>query len=181
MRSLKSGALIVAALAAVGMPVLPMQAAGDHEQQLIVTFESDVNERDKAAVESVGATPSKELKFNDSLVVTVPNDVVAEKLGRVAGVARIDVDARVHTAAPPRCSPWPSCKDATVPSPSPAQVLPWGIDRVDAEKSWSASRGAGVGVAVIDTGIDQSHPDLAGNIAGGGEFCEGAGRPGETA
>ncbi|WP_081738071.1 S8 family peptidase [Arthrobacter sp. H41] len=179
MRNSTSRVLIVAALAATGFPALPAQAALENEQRLIVTFESDVNERDKAAVESAGAAPVKEVKFIDSLVVTVPSNAVAERLRRVDGVASVSIDARVHATAPPRCSPWPSCKDATAPSPSPAQALPWGIDRVDAEKSWSASRGAGVKVAVIDTGIDRSHPDLVENIAGGVNYVKGRGGPGK--
>ncbi len=46
---------------------------------------------------------------------------------------------------------------------SPPQVLPSGINRIDAELN-TANKGAGVGVAVIDTGIDLTHPDLAPNI-----------------
>jgi len=50
-----------------------------------------------------------------------------------------------------------------------AQVLPTGIDRVDGELSSTVSgNGAGsvdVDVAVIDTGIDITHPDL--NVVGG--------------
>jgi subtilisin family serine protease len=50
-----------------------------------------------------------------------------------------------------------------------AQVLPTGIDRVDGELSSTVSgNGAGsvdVDVAVIDTGIDTTHPDL--NVVGG--------------
>jgi subtilisin family serine protease len=46
-----------------------------------------------------------------------------------------------------------------------AQVLPWGIDRVDADiSSTLAGNGSGainnVNVYIIDTGIDQTHPDL---------------------
>lgn len=39
-----------------------------------------------------------------------------------------------------------------------AQVLPTGVDRIDAEVN--ANKGSGVGVAVIDTGISLKHPDL---------------------
>ncbi|MGM7669471.1 S8 family peptidase [Microbacterium sp. A93] len=34
-------------------------------------------------------------------------------------------------------------------------------------EAWETSRGAGVTVAVIDTGIDADHPDLTGQVAGG--------------
>ena len=44
----------------------------------------------------------------------------------------------------------------------PPQTIPTGIDRVNAENL--LNKGAGIGVAVIDTGIELSHPDLKGNI-----------------
>lgn len=42
------------------------------------------------------------------------------------------------------------------------QILPTGVNRVDAELN--ANEGSGVAVAVIDTGIQLSHPDLFANI-----------------
>jgi len=43
--------------------------------------------------------------------------------------------------------------------------LQWGHDAVDAPEAWEAGfRGTGVRVAVIDSGIDSSHPDLAPNL-----------------
>ena len=45
--------------------------------------------------------------------------------------------------------------------------VPWGISRVDAPAAWARSKGEGVKVAVIDTGIDCNHPDLKANCAGG--------------
>jgi subtilisin len=57
-----------------------------------------------------------------------------------------------------------------------AQTIPTGINRIDAEQStkFSADNTAGPAVAVIDTGIDSSHPEL--NVRGGTNCSTG--RPG---
>jgi subtilisin len=55
------------------------------------------------------------------------------------------------------------------------ETLPWGVNRIDAERAWEVTRGAGIKVAVIDTGIDHLHHDLHPNFAGGISFV-----PGET-
>ncbi len=42
------------------------------------------------------------------------------------------------------------------------QSTPWGVNRIDAEQVWpGGNTGAGVDVAILDTGIDANHPDLA--------------------
>ncbi|HKU03418.1 MAG TPA: S8 family serine peptidase [Arthrobacter sp.] len=43
-------------------------------------------------------------------------------------------------------------------------------------KAWEVSKGAGVKVAVIDSGIDAQHPDLKGAVAGGYD-ASGSGQP----
>lgn len=60
------------------------------------------------------------------------------------------------------------------------EILPWGVDRIDADKVWdsdentqtdtNANTGAGVKIAVLDTGIDADHPDLIANVKGGISF-----------
>ncbi|MBI4054828.1 MAG: S8 family peptidase [Elusimicrobia bacterium] len=37
---------------------------------------------------------------------------------------------------------------------------PWGIERVQAPSAWAVTRGAGVKVCVVDTGVDGNHQDL---------------------
>lgn len=43
----------------------------------------------------------------------------------------------------------------------------WGLERVGAESAWETSRGAGVLIAVIDTGVHLAHPDLIDRLVPG--------------
>lgn len=56
---------------------------------------------------------------------------------------------------------------STADTASTSQVIPWGIDRIDADEAWPYSTGKEVRVGIIDTGIDIDHPDLRENIHGG--------------
>jgi subtilisin family serine protease len=40
----------------------------------------------------------------------------------------------------------------------------WGLHRVRAPEAWAETRGEGIVVAVVDTGVDYNHPDIEGNI-----------------
>jgi subtilisin family serine protease len=48
----------------------------------------------------------------------------------------------------------------------------WALRLIRAPRAWSTSRGAGITVAVLDTGIETEHPDLKGNIASAKSFIE---------
>ncbi|MBB5117811.1 hypothetical protein AF335_04620 [Streptomyces eurocidicus] len=48
----------------------------------------------------------------------------------------------------------------------------WHLDAMHAEEMWEKSTGAGVTVAVIDSGVDESLPDLRGQVLDGRNFSE---------
>ncbi|MFQ3319059.1 MAG: subtilisin family serine protease [Natronomonas sp.] len=57
------------------------------------------------------------------------------------------------------------------------QTLPWGIDRVDADVlHGNGETGAGADIAIIDTGIDDDHPDLQANVGAGTAYVDCRGR-----
>lgn len=52
------------------------------------------------------------------------------------------------------------------PKPQPPEELTWGIARIKADLAWPQTKGSGIKVAVMDTGIDLDHPDLLDNTRG---------------
>lgn len=55
--------------------------------------------------------------------------------------------------------------------------LPEGVAMIAAPRVWKDTKGAGEVVAVLDTGCDIDHPDLAGRIVGGRNFTPDYGDP----
>ncbi|WP_049580793.1 type VII secretion-associated serine protease mycosin, partial [Streptomyces sp. SBT349] len=62
----------------------------------------------------------------------------------------------------------------------PAETIeerPWALQRVLLDRVWQESRGEGVSVAVIDSGVDTAHPQLAGAVDAdrGADFTDAQG------
>lgn len=51
-----------------------------------------------------------------------------------------------------------------------ASAQQWGLAQVNASDAWSSSTGAGQTIAVVDSGVDLGHPDLAGKLVPGATF-----------
>ncbi|WP_232789836.1 type VII secretion-associated serine protease mycosin [Streptomyces jeddahensis] len=56
----------------------------------------------------------------------------------------------------------------------------WVVNAIDFEKVWAESRGEGVTVAVVDSGVDGSHPDLTGQVLKGKDFTGGGDAQNDT-
>ena len=71
-----------------------------------------------------------------------------------------------------------ACSEADNPVPSTIeQVRPdelKTLDQIHAPTAWQTTRGRGVTVAVLDTGVDTAAPDLAGSVRAGPDYTAGA-------
>ncbi|GAA4665242.1 type VII secretion-associated serine protease mycosin [Streptomyces chumphonensis] len=57
----------------------------------------------------------------------------------------------------------------------------WPLDAIGARQAWETTRGAGVTVAVLDTGVDAGHPDLSGAVVEGKDMVGLGAEPGDEA
>jgi subtilisin family serine protease len=103
---------------------------------------------------------------------------VATALSRDPRVQRVSPDLVVRAYAKPSSPPGknkngggsggggdtPTCPTPVLVTP---EEIPAGVARIGAPGAWAATTGNGVKVAVIDTGIDLCHPDLAANYLAG--------------
>lgn len=106
-------------------------------------------------------------------------------LQSLPGVALVETDAlakpqgsRAIIVPPP--PGWRSSPGISIQSVPPYPKEQWHLPLMGLPQAWSKTQGAGVTVAVVDTGVLLTHPDLQGNLLPGWNFVEGNATPNDT-
>ena len=99
------------------------------------------------------------------------SDEEAKVLASASGVRYVEPDVERFVFAMP----------APTPHLDVAQRTPWGLTSVHAPSVWFLTRGEGVRVGIIDTGMDLGHPDLQAAYRGGYDFVHNDSIPEEEA
>lgn len=123
------------------------------------------------AVQQAGGTISATIPEIGIAVVESDHDGFSESLESVRGVRSVTQDVNIRWLDPVRTveaipvSPEMFSNPPTSGDDDFFFDLQWGHDAVDAVEAWNKGfRGAGVRVAVLDSGIDAEHPDIAPNL-----------------
>lgn len=133
----------------VGTAAAPAEPSAG-PQAVLIGFKSKPGAADEALVRGA----SGQIKYTFTLVPVIAASVpeqALQGLRKNPRISYIEPDAEAQATA---------------------ETTPWGISQVKANQVWSTTTGATVPVAVIDTGIDYRHADLAPNYKGGYNFVK---------
>ncbi|HCC48168.1 MAG TPA: peptidase S8 [Elusimicrobia bacterium] len=161
-------------------------AVSAQASQKIISYDHAYKGAIEKSIESVGGQVTRKFTVIDSLVAVFPDDVKDASIYSLKGVTDVAEDVYMKWIEEAPAPQLPSMEnvlnivrtgegwEAPVfaelrPETDPAaeKEIPWGVKRVNAASAWDYTAGQGVKVAVIDTGIDYTHPDLAANYKGG--------------
>jgi Subtilisin-like serine proteases len=151
--------------------VVPLTAFGQQTKRYIVGMKPGVPQAAKSA--QFAGRDLQELSYLDSIVVNLTDAEVQAMRNddSVRYVESADIkffasDTGVHPG-----------RTITESHPVDAQVTPYGITMVHAPQVWPVAKGDGVNVAIVDSGIDYTNPDLKDHYQGGFNAITGSNDP----
>jgi subtilisin family serine protease len=145
-------------LIVLGFSVLA-HAQGPAADGYIVTFLDGTSQAERAAVaQRAGAAVQFNYSIVNAISVRVANPNVVTAMGRERSVISIVPDRAVHAIQDAAGIAADAKAGASGGTGSSGQILPEGVKRVGLPRP--GSDGSGIGVAIVDTGIDLNHSDL---------------------
>ena len=128
-------------------------------QRLFIEYAPGGGTRIGDAVQAEGGQVHHQFDRVNAMAVSVTTRM-ASRLAQDPNVVSVEADARRYLAAKP-----------VVPTdPYVEQVMPYGIERVQAPQVWKKGyEGEGVTVCIIDTGLYDEHEDIDGDFVVGGD------------
>lgn len=139
--------------------MLPNAELSGDRDEVLATLHDHAAETQADVAAAIGETATVVNRFwlTNMLLVEFPADTgTLDSLAAVPGVEQLIPNFAV--VAP---EPVTSTADAT-----PAAELTWGLQKIGAGRVWDelGVDGSGVRIATLDTGVDITHPDLAGKM-----------------
>jgi subtilisin len=119
--------------------------------KMIIGFVDRPNQADEAMIHGLGGETRYTYTIIDAKAVELPEQAI-DRIKKNPRVAYVEADAEVHAL------------DTELDNS-------WGVEHIGAGTVHDeGNKGAGVKVAIIDTGINHTHPDLDDNYAGGYDY-----------
>ncbi|WP_426335806.1 S8 family serine peptidase [Pseudoduganella sp. R-31] len=149
-------AAIATAIATLAAPAFAAQAEDYAQGRIIAEPRAGltVTEMDKI-LKSSGAGKARKLGQSNIHVIDVAHGsekAIAAKLKNNPHFKFAELDQRVAVSA--------TANDPYLGSE-------WHINKIGASTAWDNTQGSGVTIAILDSGMDSAHPDLAGNAVAG--------------
>jgi subtilisin family serine protease len=132
--------------------------------EVVIRLSSSASLADvKPCLDEIDGRVDAEIKELNVLVLKVPAGTVLESIARLSVCPGVDYAEPNYIAR---------IAD-TIPS-DPGFVNQYGLISIRAPQGWDLSTGSvSVVIAIVDTGVDLSHPDLASKIVSGYDFVNG--------
>ena len=170
--------LSIVLLAVLAAGALPAAASADApvSEEIVVLRDGGLTRSEQAHARVV---PERDLPIEDVEVVSTDGD-------RERALAKLRADRDVVWAEPnmPRSLSAESLGGLLWGLQNTGQSVWWHRGLVDADidapEAWTTTRGNGLVIAVVDTGIDAGHPEFTGRLVPGYDFVEDDGDPQDT-
>lgn len=134
--------------------ILPSTLTAEPENgnpaRLIVTFDEQARQDVKDFIQEKNGRVIRDFKIIPGMAISLGSEQVSSLMS-VRGVRQVGPDVVVNAV------------DTELDKS-------WGVKRIGAGNVHSYNKGYGINIAIIDTGIDNNHPDLAANYSGGYDF-----------